>query len=122
VAMSLNVRTTLYYKGQLIWGTEPAAVASSFREASMAAAVRPAPGPVELTLFPNPVTSQLSVKVPGALRDAWITVMSGSGVVVRVQRISSALHALSFEGLPAGVYYVTVRNDGRETTRVIIKQ
>lgn len=121
-AMSLNTRTTLYYKGQLIWGTEPAAADASFRQASMAAAVRPAPGPVELTLFPNPVTSQLSVKVPGALRDAWITVMSGSGVVVRVQRISSALHAVSFEGLPAGVYYVTVRNDGRETTRVIIKQ
>lgn len=120
-ALSVNPRTTLYYKGTLIWGTEPGAAAISSRQALALSKTAPSQA-AGLTLFPNPVVNELRVKMEDPVKDAWITVMSNSGVVVRVQRITAALHTVSFEGLPAGVYYVTIRNNGRETTRIIIRQ
>jgi hypothetical protein len=120
-ALSVNPRATLYYKGTLIWGTEPGVAGALSRQAM--AVGKTAPAQLSgFTLFPNPVVNELRVKMQDPLKDAWITVMSNSGVVVRVQRITAALHTVSFEGLPAGVYYVTVRNNGKETTRVIIRQ
>ena len=120
--LSVNPHTTLYYKGQLIWGTEPASVGALLRQAVMAAG-KPVPSQLaSLSLYPNPVVNELHVKVQEPLQDAWISILSNSGIVVRVQRISNALHTVSFAGLPAGVYYVTIRNNGKETTRIIIRQ
>jgi autotransporter-associated beta strand protein len=119
--LSINPRATLYYKGTLIWGTEPGASGASLRQAPAItkATLAQTSG---LTLFPNPVVRDLRVKMQEPVKDAWITVMSNSGIVVRAQRITAALHTLSFEGLPAGVYYVIIRNNGSETTRIIIRQ
>lgn len=120
--LSVNSHATLYYKGQLIWGTEPASVGASSRLAAVAGQ-KAAPSQLAgITLYPNPVVNELRVKMQEPLQDAWITILSNSGVVVCVQRITSAQHTVSFERLPAGVYYVTIRNNGRETTRIIIRQ
>jgi autotransporter-associated beta strand protein len=120
-SLAVNPRATLYYKGTLIWGTEPAASGVAARQSMTAVKLTPSE-PVGFAMFPNPVTTELRVRIQEPLQDAWITVVSNSGAVVRVQRITGALHMVSFDGLPAGVYYVTVRNNGRETTRVIIRQ
>lgn len=119
--LSVNPRTTLYYKGQLIWGTEPETTGTSSRMAAATGKTATSES-AGISLFPNPVTSELRVKMQEPLRNALITILSNSGVVVRVQRITSALHTVSFDGLPAGMYYVTIRNNGRETTRIIIRQ
>jgi hypothetical protein len=119
--LNINPRATLYYKGTLIWGTEPGAAAALSRQAFAVGKAVPAQA-AGLSLFPNPVVNELRVKMEDPVKDAWITIMSNSGVVLRTQRISAALHTASFEGLPAGVYYVTIRNNGRETTRIIIRQ
>ena len=119
--LSGNRRATLYYKGTLIWGTEPGAAGALSRQA-LAVNKTAAAETAGLALFPNPVVNELRVKLQGPLKDAWITIMSNSGVVVRTQRISAALQTVSFEGVPAGVYYVTIRNNGKETTRIIIRQ
>lgn len=119
--LSLNPRTTLYYKGQLIWGTEPGAAGTSSRLAFAENKTVPSPS-ADIAVFPNPVINELRVKIQGPLKDAWITVSSNSGAVVRVQRITGALHTVSFEGLPSGVYYVTIRNNGVVTTKMIIRQ
>lgn len=116
--LNINSRDTLYDKGQLIWGTEPAMTGASSRQAVVGDKTTAA----GISLFPNPVTNELRVKIQEPLQDALITVLSSSGVVVRVQRITSTMDTVSFEGLPAGVYYVTIRNNGRETTRIIIRQ
>lgn len=120
--LSVNSHTTLYYKGQLIWGTEPASVGASSRLAAVAGE-KAAPSQLAgIILYPNPVVNELRVKMQEPLQDAWITILSNSGVVVCVQRITSAQHTVSFDRLPAGVYYVTIRNNGREATRIIIRQ
>ncbi|SHN43918.1 cellulose binding domain-containing protein [Chitinophaga sp. CF418] len=120
--LNLNAHATLYYKGQLIWGTEPAALSGAARQAVIAAGKAVPSLSPGVTLYPNPVVNELRVKVQEPLQDAWITVLSNSGTVMRVQRITSALQTVSFSGVPAGVYYVTIRNNGRETTKIIIKE
>lgn len=120
-ALAVNSRTTLYYKGTLIWGTEPGAAGAAARQSASVVKAAPAE-PAGLVLYPNPVTTELRVRIQQPLMDAWITVMSNSGIVARVQRITAPLHTVSFEGLPAGVYYVTIRNNGRRTTKIIIRQ
>jgi autotransporter-associated beta strand protein len=121
-ALRLNAHATLYYKGQLIWGTEPAALSGAARQAVIAAGKAVQPLSSGVTLYPNPVVNELRVKVQEPLQDAWITVLSNSGTVVRVQRMTNAQQTVSFSNLPAGVYYVTIRNNGRETTKIIIKE
>jgi hypothetical protein len=99
---------------------EPGGAGASLRMTDNKTAVQPESS--SLSLFPNPVTSALQVRMGDPAKDALVTVTSNNGIVVRVQRITSASHTVSFDSLPAGVYYVTVRNGGRETTRIIIKQ
>lgn len=120
--LNLNAHATLYYKGQLIWGTEPAALSRAARRAVIAEGKTVSSLSAGITLYPNPVVNELRVKMQEPLQDAWITVLSNNGTVIRVQRITGTLQTVSFIGIPAGVYYVSIRNNGREMTKVIIKE
>ncbi|SDG18911.1 cellulose binding domain-containing protein [Chitinophaga filiformis] len=120
--LSLNAHATLYYKGQLIWGTEPVALSGAARQAVAAVGKAMTPLSSGVTLYPNPVVNELRVKVQEPLQNAWITVLSNSGTVMCVQRMTNAQQTVSFSSMPAGVYYVTIRNNGRETTKIIVKE
>lgn len=95
--------------------------------ASDSALVLVATLPLDLLLFPNPVTQQQrSLSTVLTLTEAttlrWeITDLAGRVLLQRESRCSGACtEEFSFEGLPAGVYTLTVRSRSQQATRRVV--
>lgn len=71
-----------------------------------------------VTVFPNPATTVLNVKSPLAIEE--IRLQDLQGKLVRELETDQTMHDIS--ELPAGIYLVTIRSGGSETTRKLIKQ
>lgn len=103
------------------------AVAASAPVASDSALVLVAALPLDLLLFPNPVTQQQrSLSAVLTLSETttlhWeITDLAGRVLLQRESRCSGACtEEFSFEGLPAGVYTLTVRSRSQQATRRVV--
>jgi hypothetical protein len=121
--LALNDHITVYYKGQLIYGTEPTAA----QQARVAANT---PGEVvddlnaasgKIVLFPNPATDHLSIQVGTVAADAVVQIYSLSGDLLLARRLTAGTQTISLQSLSAGIYQVEVRNGKTVTTKQIIK-
>lgn len=128
-AMDMNNHVTIYYKGALIWGTEPGTLSGIGVATTGVMGIYPIPltdkmmanGQI-MSIYPNPVTDKLYLKLTTVSKDATVIITANNGAVIRTEKISNSLHVVSLGNVPAGVYYVTVHNAGKDVTKLIVKQ
>jgi hypothetical protein len=122
-SFTANSHITLYYKGQLIWGTEPsqAVGAAASRWSSGQGVLMDADG-AKLAIYPNPVTDLLNIVVGKVEPGAMISVYNVKGRLIYAERLTNLTQSISFADVAAGVYMVQVRNGSSWTVKKIIKK
>ncbi len=105
-------RVTLYVKGNLVWGIEPAntAFANTIKKTSIEA-------------FPNPVTTQLNLRSNDNLKGAVINIINLSGKIMSSQHIktSDTKVAIDMAKLIPGIYFVEIIQNGSTIIKQIAK-
>lgn len=123
--LAVNDHITVYYKGQLIFGTEPAVeqqarmATNTFAEAFDIASRNGASG--NITLFPNPTTDLLNIQAGTVVPGAQVKVYNLQGNLLLARSITASAQTISLQSLPAGIYQVEVHNGKNVTTKQIIK-
>jgi hypothetical protein len=77
----------------------------------------------ELVIFPNPAGNGMTVRLPGNLVNAEVTVYNSTGSVVnRIEKISGKYLRISTTDLPGGVYFLRLSDQGSTlaTGKVIV--
>jgi hypothetical protein len=116
-----NDHITVYYQGQLVYGTEPAATAARTTANSAA-------GKLQVTVLGNPVTTeQAGVEIRGAQGQAvQLQLLDFQGQPLLTQRIGQAIEGqrqlVPLSGLRAGVYLLHVVAADQTTVVRIFKQ
>lgn len=72
-------------------------------------------------VYPNPVTSALNVKVSGVEAGSVVKLYNQNGALVKTLLATGTTEAISVRGLPAGLYYLQIKNRGRLITKKIVK-
>jgi hypothetical protein len=125
-----NEHITVYYQGQLIFGTEPSAellITGNSKQttntgdrtdqsANQATALQD-----QVLLFPNPVTNSLNIRLSKPGQGAQVQVFTLKGQLLLKQRITSSSQTISLQGLAVGMYNIEVRNGSSVTTKLIFK-
>lgn len=78
-------------------------------------------GKLEVTVYPNPVYSQLNVRLNGATTDATVVVTDMMGRAVMNGKLSMD-GSFDVSRLKAGNYIVTISSGGEKTSHKIVKQ
>lgn len=123
--LAVNDHITVYYKGQLIFGTEPTAAQQVRMATNTTAEVidkanrNAAAG--NIILFPNPATDRLNIQVGTVVPGALVQVYSLKGDLLLTRRITATIETISLQSLANGIYHVEVRNGKTVTTKQIIK-
>jgi hypothetical protein len=75
----------------------------------------------KVTVSPNPVRNIMKVSLPSLKGSAMLNIVDMTGKVVLQRQVNTQTSQLDLSGLPAGIYLVTVRNEGKEisTTKII---
>jgi hypothetical protein len=63
-----------------------------------------------ISVFPNPVSENLTIQLGALNTGAVMQLYSASGVLIQAQRLVNSTTTLSVKALPAGVYYVSIKN------------
>lgn len=119
-----NDHITVYYKGQLIFGTEPAAtqqVRMATNTTAEAIDNMNRNAAANIILFPNPTTDQLNIQVGIVAPGATVQVYSLKGSLLLSRSITASTQTISLQSLATGIYQVEVRNGKTVTTKQIIK-
>ena len=76
----------------------------------------------DLTVFPNPTTSSVTIKGISDFIDLRLIDMKGQIVLTR-ENISNQIEQISLESLPNGLYIIEIfTTDGVRSTKMITKQ
>lgn len=77
----------------------------------------------KVSVFPNPVRDVMKINLTGFKGTAELNVIDMTGKLVVQRSINTATSQLNLSGLPAGMYLVSVKENGEEvTTMKIVKQ
>ncbi|MEO8238090.1 MAG: cellulose binding domain-containing protein, partial [Flavobacterium sp.] len=125
--MSLNDKVTVYYQGQLIYGTEPLVIANGkFSTEEVKASADKDLFTDEnidsVSLYPIPVVSTLNIKVREVYNGAKLELYNPLGMKIKSQPLTSTLEGMSFEGLPSGIYILHIINGDNVIMKKVIKQ
>lgn len=122
-----NSRITLYYKGQLVWGSEPSldqnagARTHSWLLTSQADSLEAAPA-TNMLIYPNPVRDVLTIRVNKVEPGTMITIYSATGNLIYSDRLINTTQSVSLAYKAAGVYFVQVNNSHSLMMKKIIKK
>jgi autotransporter-associated beta strand protein len=123
--LTSNDRVTVYYKGQLIWGTEPGASLITQGGASKSSSSAPTAAEISgarIAVFPNPVSTALYISIGKLEKQATLEIRGVNGQLLRAQRLTRSLQDISLQGLANGIYYIKVINGTSISIKKIIKQ
>ncbi|WP_177189452.1 cellulose binding domain-containing protein [Chitinophaga sp. YR573] len=112
-----NAHVTVYYKGELIYGTEPAVNGTATR-----VAVKSDVPKALIKMYPNPVADVLIIQIDKVADNAVVHVFNNNGVIVHTQRLTNAINTVDVKNWVQGVYYVKIKNGDAVTTEKVIKQ
>jgi len=74
-----------------------------------------------INVYPNPVNETLTIQLGTLNTGAVMQLYNASGVLVKTERLITSTTALSVKALPAGVYYVRIKNGETTITHKIVK-
>jgi hypothetical protein len=123
IPFTVNDHMTVYYKGQLIYGTEPTAAVQTRVAANTTGEVIDNLNAAsnKIVLYPNPATDHLNIQVGTLASDAMVQIYSLNGELLLARRLTAGTQTISLQSLSAGIYQVEVRNGKTVTTKQIIK-
>jgi hypothetical protein len=122
-----NGHVTVYYQGQLIYGTEPADSSQLLTGGSkqtmnaVGQTDKSAVLPGQVVLFPNPTAGSLNIRIGKVEQGAQVQVYTLKGELLLKKRITGVNQTISLQGLAAGIYNVEVRDGNTVTTKLIVK-
>lgn len=77
----------------------------------------------EVIIYPNPIITQLTVKLASEFENgATATLSDITGRVIRSFSVSGKQYVLTLSDIPSGVYFIKVSNDVKSVTKKFIKQ
>lgn len=76
----------------------------------------------DVTVYPNPVTSLLNVKVSEVHIGATLELYNSLGMKVQSQALTSTSEVMSLDRLPTGMYFLNINNGNEITVKKIIKE
>jgi hypothetical protein len=120
--MALNDKVTVYYQGQLIYGTEPSVTTTSKIAATYKTLTIDEDKPEPILVYPNPVINILNVKVSELKAGSKLELFNVLGIKVQSQNLTNSLQEISLEGLPSGPYLLYIINGNETTVKKIIKK
>jgi hypothetical protein len=112
-----NTHVTVYYKGQLIYGTEPAVNGAATRTA-----VKGDVPKALIKMYPNPVADVLIIQIGKVADNAVVQVFNTNGTIVHTQRLTNVVNTVEVSNWVQGVYFVKIKNGDTVTTEKVIKQ
>ncbi len=80
------------------------------------------PATYSVTLYPNPVSDNLNIKVSKLEAGATVRVFNLAGLEVISQSLAKTLQTVSVAGLPQGIYVVQIKNGAEIKVQKIIKE
>ncbi|WP_375448385.1 cellulose binding domain-containing protein [uncultured Fibrella sp.] len=108
-----NDRVTVYYKGQLVWGTEPKSGGRLMAE--------PVAETLTVDVYPNPASSYIILRQGESTEAVDLTIYGIGGQMVQQQRIQFN-SPVSTETLTPGLYLLRVQTGQRAYTLKLLKQ
>nr|WP_314897850.1 LamG-like jellyroll fold domain-containing protein [uncultured Flavobacterium sp.] len=75
-----------------------------------------------VTVYPNPVTNLLNVKVSEVHSGATLELYNALGMKVQSQALTSTSEVMSLDRLPSGIYFLNITNGNEITVKKIIKE
>ena len=121
-SLSENNHMTVYYKGQLVYGTEPSGQQSDRQVVKVEAGGQTEMIATGVAVYPNPVVNSFTVRTCPIDNAAILQVVNTNGMVILTQRLINTTTMVSVEGWAAGVYYITVTNGAVRTTKKLVKE
>jgi hypothetical protein len=81
-------------------------------------------GPVieELIVFPNPGSGMFEAKLPSGLQDVTFWVFDSHGKALIEESLSKSEIMVDITAFPAGVYLLSIRAEGFEARKTLIKE
>lgn len=77
---------------------------------------------LEFSMFPNPSTDRLTIKLPSGTFEAEVGVFDYTGRKIRAEKLSSNNQQLDVSELATGMYIVRILSDGRVGVQTLIVQ
>ncbi|TPN85116.1 PKD domain-containing protein [Aquimarina algicola] len=108
-----NVKVTLYYKDQLVWGLEPS---NSLKQHNHNYDLK-------IMTFPNPVKDLVTIQSSINLEDASVTIVNiaGKRIAVEPQKIHPKIYSINLKDYPSGLYFVRINYKNKTYTKRLIK-
>ena len=75
----------------------------------------------QILVYPNPTTSYITILTPGDARDADVILSDTKGRCLRHYQINSTKTIMHLDGIPSGVFILTVRTDKGVRTIPLVK-
>lgn len=78
-----------------------------------------------LSVYPNPVSKQLVIRMPLSVTRASLTLYNSAGIVLKQlpqQLIANGVYTLDMQALPAGAYILQVRDGHEQFQFKVLKQ
>lgn len=123
-ALAPNENITVYYKGQLVYGTEP----SGFPANSLSVSERLQSGKPDASagfssVYPNPVNDNLFINiVKDTAGTSNIKLYNLQGILVKTDDFAGTNAALNMIAVPAGWYVLHLTNGGKTETFTLRKE
>jgi hypothetical protein len=117
---SENTNITVYYKGALVYGTEPSGSVSAMLNAGDVIASQDLDGTI--VLYPNPVVSSLNIRVSKLEANAGVEVYNNLGALVHAERLTNVTQRIYMQKYTPGMYYIQVRNGAKLISKQIVKE
>ena len=76
------------------------------------------------TIYPNPAIDQATLMLPGRTtrKAVQITLTDANGRIVQQVNVSDSKHVFELNGLPAGIYWIRIKDPAGPVTKKIVKQ
>ncbi len=121
-ALIENSHITIYYKGNLVYGVEPAPLTARVEASNNVATNNDLQAAViAVTIRPNPVSTQLNVGVSKVAGNAVVQIYNSTGILMYKNRITSSITLVPVSSWKAGIYFVTIINGERKTIKRVLK-
>lgn len=122
-ALLPNERITVYYKGVLVAGVEPANTLLTGAGASSGVRADALAGTLSIaSVYPNPVRDVVNIRLEGVRSGAQVKVFNAIGVLVTQATVKGAAYQLPMAHLPAGVYQLIVSDGANQVSRKLFKE
>ncbi|MCX2678658.1 alginate lyase family protein [Galbibacter sp. EGI 63066] len=119
-----NDHITVYYQGQLVFGTEPTGTESGMAKRIQAEkSNEDNPEGIEsmdIYVYPNPVLDKVTILLAEPLKNATLSVHSSFGRLIKTEKVSGQECEIDLSTVPQGVYVLTLTST--ETERKIIRK